>query len=355
MSYAGTLRWPYLELTAYGPQLLREDDRHHFFNFHPMSAGVSTHEAVKPNRLWRLVVLVGALALVGLLCLVSLVFTRDPVEPARNGNSESARQPLPTERSPAKVGLATNTLARAAAAREASSTPPTQSDRDQLLRILEDRSAKPEERAVAADKLGKDREAEAADALLHVVQDGSEADILRYKAARALGVLKDERAVPVLSAILRNQSADRHLRVISALALGNLGTEDSFQALRAVANDPESLIRYKALQALERAPNKSNRETVKKALSDPDPYVQARAIHTLGKLGDKATVGTLDQILRSTQSDFIKIACLTALGNIKEAESVALLRQYEGNTNQLLSLNARTALRRLNPTERNQP
>ena len=307
--------------TAYGPQLLREDDRHHFFNFHPMSAGVSTHEGPSSQigsggwSYWS-----GHLLSLGCSALspwFSLA-TRLSLHATETRSQRDSRCRLSVHRP--RVGLATNTLARRGSPRSVKHAP-TQSDRDQLLRILEDRSAKPEERAVAADKLGKDREAEAADALLHVVQDGSEADILRYKAARALGVLKDERAVPVLSAILRNQSADRHLRVISALALGNLGTEDSFQALRAVANDPESLIRYKALQALERAPNKSNRETVKKALSDPDPYVQARAIHTLGKLGDKATVGTLDQILRSTQSDFIKIACLTALGNIKEAES----------------------------------
>jgi HEAT repeat protein len=225
---------------------------------------------------------------------------------------------------------------------------------DQLLKILLDRNAKAEERAVAADRLGRAREKAAADAMLEVVQDGAEADILRYKAARALGVLKDKRAVPLLTGLLGSQSADRHLRVVSALALGNLGTEDSFVALRAAASDPDSLIRYKALQALQRTPNSSNRDTVEKALSDLDPYVQASAIHTLGKLGDKATVGTLDEILRSTQSDFIKIACLTALGNIRESESVDLLRRYEGNTNQLLSLNARTALRRLNQTERNQ-
>jgi HEAT repeat protein len=138
-----------------------------------------------------------------------------------------------------------------------------------------------------------------------------------------------------------------HLRVVSALALGNLGSESCVAALQRAGDDPDSMIRFKVVEALGRTRQESALDFVEGAASDPDPYVQARAIHMLGELGDKSTVGTINGILQTAPGDFISIACLTSLGSIQEPESIALLHQYENNTNELIRLNARTALQRL--------
>lgn len=228
-------------------------------------------------------------------------------------------------------------------------------DSARLLQILKDRTASLADRAAAADALGKMGVKEAVEPLQQILGDSSQALTLKYKAARALGVINDENAVPTLSALLGNQTTDRHLRVVSALALGNLGTTDALQALGRAEQDSDSLIRFKAVQALEKSHDSTSREIAVKALSDSDIYVQARAIHTLGKLGGESSITTVNQILHSTESDFIRIACFTALGDINHQEAVTILRQYANHTNQLLSLNARAALQRLNLDKSNQP
>jgi HEAT repeat protein len=272
---------------------------------------------------------------------------------AKQGSSESS-QPHSAPDAPTQVSEHTaitysarpNDAGRAANSgqRVAFST----NDVSRLLGILEDRSSGVAERAVAAEQLGKRREKGALEGFLRIVQDASEPILLKYKAARGLGVLGDERAVPVLAAILTDQATDNHLRVVSALALGNLGSESCVAALQRAGDDPDSMIRFKVVEALGRTRRQSALDFVEGAASDPDPYVQARAIHMLGELGDKSTVGTIRGILQTTPGDFIRIACLTSLGSMQEPESIALLHEYEHNTNELIRLNARTALQRLN-------
>src|ERR1017187_10019544 len=220
-------------------------------------------------------------------------------------------------------------------------------DQAGLLRVLGDRSAKTEVRCAAADKLRQLGAKESAGLLLEILQDKSEPLSLRYKAARAVGVVGDESAETVLASLAAEQGADRHLRVVSVLALGDFGDSNALNALAQAEQDPDSLIRFKAVQALEKKDNVAGREIVEKALGDTDIYVQARAIQTLGKIGGQPAVRTIDGVLQTTESDFIRIACLTALGDSSGPEAVAILSRYENNTNELLSANARAALLRL--------
>lgn len=226
--------------------------------------------------------------------------------------------------------------------------PATSADSGRLLEIVRDSTASLDERAAAIDALGKMGTKESAETLQQILGDDSEALPLKYKAARALGMINDDKAVPLLSTLLTNQTTDRHLRVVCALALGNIGTTDALRTLGNTEQDSDSLIRFKSVQALEKSNTSMSRAIIAKALTDSDIYVQARAIHTLGKLGDDSSITTVDQILHSTESDFIRIACFTALGNINRQEATTILREYEYHTNQLLSLNARAALQRLN-------
>jgi len=228
-------------------------------------------------------------------------------------------------------------------------------DRAGLLRVLRDRSAETEVRCAAADKLRQLRAKESAGLLLEILQDKSEPLSLRYKAARAVGVVGDESAEAVLASLAAEQGADRHLRVVSVLALGNFGDSNALNALAQAEQDPDSLIRFKAVQALETKDTVAGREIVEKALGDSDIYVQARAIQTLGKIGGQPAVRTIDGVLQTTESDFIRIACLTALGNSSRPEAVAILSQYENNTNQLLSANARAALQRVKQGQEEHP
>lgn len=322
-----------------------------------MSLQNMTNASPSPRRLPPLI---WAAAVVCLLCIGFFALNHGGGEPRGSRNLTATNQGLAQ---PAKAVLVpssydhTNRNADAENVGSGSSPPVLSQPADsaRLLQVLKDRTANLADRTAAADALGKMGVKEAVEPLQQILGDNSEALTLKYKAARALGVINDEKAVPTLSALLENQTTDRHLRVVSALALGNLGTTDALQALGRAEQDSDSLIRFKVVQALETSHDSTSREIVVKALSDSDIYVQARAIHTLGKLGGESSITTVNQILRSTESDFIRIACFTALGDINQQEAVTILRQYENHTNQLISLNARAALQRLNLDKSNQP
>jgi len=313
-----------------------------------------------PSQPRRLPPLILAAVVVCLLCIAFFALHHGAGEPRGSGSLTATNQELAQ---PAKAVLVqssydhTNRNAENKKGDFGSSLPPLAQPADsaRLLQVLKDRTASLADRAAAADALGKMGVKEAVETLQQILGDNSEALTLKYKGARALGVINDDQAVPTLSALLGNQTTDRHLRVVSALALGNLGTADALQALSRAEEDSDSLIRFKAVQALEKSHDPTSREVVAKALSDSDIYVQARAIQTLGKLGGDSSITTVNQILHSTESDFIRISCLTALGNINQQEAATILRQYENHANQLLSLNARAALQRMNLDKSNQP
>jgi HEAT repeat protein len=170
---------------------------------------------------------------------------------------------------------------------------------------------------------------------------------LRFEAVWALGVTGDYQTVSVLSSILSDPEANRHLRVVSALALGELGTDDCVAALAGALNDPETSIRFKAIQALGHTRKPSALALVAQELADPDAFVQACAIHALGEIGKQSSVPMISRILHTTQSDFIKLACLTALSNIPCDTSKSLLLQYQVSTNPIVCLNARELLGQL--------
>lgn len=320
-----------------------------------MSLQDMTSVSSQPRRLRPLIL---AAVVVCLLSIAFFALKRGGGEPRGSGSLTATNQGLaqPATAVTSSYGH-TNRNAEGEQEGSSSSSPALAQSVDsaRLLQILKDRTASVADRAAAADALGKMGVKESVEPLQQILGDSSEALTLKYKAARALGVINDEKAVPTLSALLGNQTTDRHLRVVSALALGNLGTTDALQALGRAEQDSDSLIRFKVVQALETSHDSTSREIVAKALSDSDIYVQARAIHTLGKLGGDSSITTVNQILHSTESDFIRIACFTALGNINQQEAVTILRQYENHTNQLLSLNARAALQRLKLDKSNQP
>ena len=215
------------------------------------------------------------------------------------------------------------------------------------LQVLTDRTARVQDRAAAADSLGKARATEAFDALVQVTRDRSEADILRYKTARALGVLRNGKAVEVLAPILLNEAEDTHLRVVSALALGNLGTEQSVDGLAKALDDEDYLIRFKAVQGLERTHQESALPHVLGALDDPARCVRARAIHALGALGDPSHVPAIQAILAEEESIFIRMTCIDALGDLGGDEAVEVLRRIQDSQQGLCQRHARMSLEKL--------
>ena len=214
------------------------------------------------------------------------------------------------------------------------------------LEVLNDRTASLQSRAAAADALGFSRSSNAVASLIVIVGDQSENVVLRYKAARALGSIGDQTAAFVLSNLLLNSTVDNHLRLVSALALGNMGGPEAVHALTAAASDSDSILRFKAIQGLMRTRDKSAVAPVLTAMRDGDADVEAVATQAYGLLaGTNGVVNICDKMTR-TDSAFIKIACLDALGEAGGAEAESILMEYTTNSNDLLRINAQRALQR---------
>lgn len=217
-----------------------------------------------------------------------------------------------------------------------------------VVAMLADAASPLEKRVTAAERLGRNRVQEAFVPFADIVTNAAEHVLLRCYAARGLGALGNEHAVNPLASVLYDAAGDKNLRAASALALGSLKTESAVSALRNSTSDPDSLIRFKAIQALERTGKASAVEPVLAALSDSDIYARARAIHALGNLHDESSLPVLKTLLESDESsDFIRIACLNSLGNLGGAKAIELLQAYQPSSNQLLQINANSALRRI--------
>lgn len=212
------------------------------------------------------------------------------------------------------------------------------------LEILNDRAAPLHSRVAGADSLGKSRSSNAVASLIVIVGDQFENVILRYKAARALGNIGDQIAATALSDLLLDSTVDNHLRLVSALALGNMGGPEAVQSLTDAANDTNSIVRFKAIQGLMRTHDETAIEPVVKAIRDGDADIQALAIQAYGSLAGRDGVATISNTMANTDSVFIKLACLGALGEVGGAEAERILREYTNNSNDLMRINAQNAL-----------
>jgi len=213
-----------------------------------------------------------------------------------------------------------------------------------LIKALENSSTRLEVRILIAIQLGKLEAKDAGPVLIKITENKRENIDLRYKTARALGYLKDQKAIPVLSSIFKDSNNDRHLRIVSALALGDIGGEKATSSLLCGLKDSDYLIRFKTIQSLEKIKNPLIIKELENMLNDSNRFVKARAIHALGKIGDESVIPIIHNILKSDDSDFIHIACLTALGSLGGSEAEKILEQYVNDPSNIIKLNANSSL-----------
>ncbi|MHB9155163.1 MAG: HEAT repeat domain-containing protein [Endomicrobiales bacterium] len=112
------------------------------------------------------------------------------------------------------------------------------------------------------------------------------------------------------------KDADREIRILSAAAAGDIGDKGSSAELKNLLSDPSDPVRIKAAAALYK-------------LGDPSGLAELRRIAaTRPKLSDKVTaVERARAIARGT----VRAAAVLTLGEIKDRESIPLLRQMVGD------------------------
>ena len=130
--------------------------------------------------------------------------------------------------------------------------------------------------------LGKRKDTAATPALAQLAQNGDPQ--ARAQAIRTLTEIGSPAAVPLLFTLLEDREAD-----VSAAAHEGLAAfpgSQADQALLALINSPETKQRVAAIDLIQLRRTKSALPALKKAAEDPDPLVRQKAIEAVGKVGE---------------------------------------------------------------------
>ena len=150
---------------------------------------------------------------------------------------------------------------------------------------------------------------------------------VRLGIIEALGEIGDAGAAPPLQGILPVDPSSE-IRWAAALALGNLGGTGTIPSLMKALGDPDKYVRFGAATALERLAWEPGSDDEKallliarqewpsllslgarathpllQATRDRDPAIRARAVDTLGELGDARGAEACDLVLRDPDSE----------------------------------------------------
>ena len=228
-----------------------------------------------------------------------------------------------------------------------------------------EQSPKWEDRASAAERLGRIGSPRAVPALLRVIRDIKDEDEdVRGAALRALGRIRDPRvlpgliealgyleaslppriaeiivmfekdSVPLLVAELRNLDSDVR-RMWAAEILGWLGDQHAAIPLIESLGDISPEVRAKAAGGLGKIRDvRAVERLLEMLLSDPIPFVRTRVAQALGAIGHPKVIDHLIHVLKDPEW-WVRIRAIEALEEIGKSSSGALLVALEDDDDEV--------------------
>ncbi|HEU5361074.1 MAG TPA: HEAT repeat domain-containing protein, partial [Candidatus Deferrimicrobiaceae bacterium] len=235
---------------------------------------------------------------------------------------------------------------------------------DRYIEAVE-KAPKWEDRARAAERLGRLGSVKAVPVLLRIVQDIKDEDAdVRGAALRALGRIRDPRAlpgliealgypeaslppriaeiivmfgadsVPLLIAELRNLDSDVR-RMWAAEILGCLGDPRAAIPLIESLGDVSPEVRAKAAGGLGKIGEaRALERLLEMLLSDPAPFVRTRAAQALGAIGHPKVIDQLIHVLKDPEW-WVRIRAIEALEQIGRSSQGALLVALEDDDDEV--------------------
>ena len=186
---------------------------------------------------------------------------------------------------------------------------PDSSVRLTTVRIIHERSRRPEEKIALQALLKRSRQDQ--DISVHLAALG------------ALGSSEAHKTMKVLEGALLMKKDE--IRLSAAFALGLTQDQGAIKLLDTAVSDPSASVRAYAVRALGQLGFKKGFPSIKKALSDPDPQVRSFAAEALVKLSSPE-VRPLLQRTASDPDDFVKLSVGLGLARLEESSSKDLIK-----------------------------
>ncbi len=199
---------------------------------------------------------------------------------------------------------------------------------DQLMAALDSRNA--ESRQDAALELGRLGDARAIEPLVAILRDKKQLLSLRNAAFRSILQIGDAAVSERLLDVLKDKSESQNGRCWAAFALVDLGDPRSFEAILSIIRDSEEDIvaRRCAVSALYDeedehavARNTAAVEPLLHALQDPDSLLKRLAAQALYVHGDERAVEPLIRALNDSDSH-VRHAAIGTLGRLRDKRAV---------------------------------
>jgi len=216
-----------------------------------------------------------------------------------------------------------------------------------LTRMLKDTD--PTVRLPVVRALGNFGDARAADLLAPLLKDADAG--IRTEVAFSLGALHDARAVAPLLDLLTATELRTRERVIGLL--GPLGDPRVVPALITALKDTEAPVRLAAVRVLANMNDTRAAEPLLAMITDRDITVRREATALLGRLAARCTDAAvrsriIDSLLAAIKSPQVslplRIAAVSALGEVHDPRLVPVLCLLLDDSTQLIRLNAAQAL-----------
>lgn len=228
----------------------------------------------------------------------------------------------------------------------------SQTSQAKNIAILIDKKESIENRLKSLKQLMLNPNSEVYNAANTIVLDKTDSFSIRDNAMKALAKSGGNIYLKTFEKISSDSTEDKNLRAVATLQLGILGTPESVSFLIGLLSDKDSLVQFKAAQALGQTKNAVAYESLIKIAqnSSADSQLRARSILTIGEIevGNCGITPTLLSLLNNEKDNFLKISYITAIGTMKCQNAVDGLRPYVSGANELLRINAQRAIDSIN-------
>jgi HEAT repeat protein len=190
------------------------------------------------------------------------------------------------------------------------------------------------------------------DPLITVLENEQKASEHRWFAARILGGFDQPLVVLALVNCLQT-TEDEDLQAIAAKALGNIG-QSAIDALNPLLSNPET--RLLAVEAFAQIPRSEIIEALLSVVNDPDAIIRTRAIAALGNFSDPRIILVLTEALRDLAAS-VRREAVIALGfraeNLDKSELLNYLKPLLQDFNLEICQQAAIAISKINSDEGN--